>query len=171
MASLARIPFSKDDEGVINGLNTWMMVAAIVHFIGAALFLPCGCFATFGMGMQISVSPIGGILGVVQMLCLMALGVVLIVEGVAIVRARGALEKVVSTDQNDQELLSQAFRHMRLFFTLELAWFALNLLVALLALVVAIVAPELAGPGLQGLGQPGASPFGGGGGFDQGGAW
>lgn len=167
MASIARIPFSQSDEAMINSMSGWMLFLAIVHFLGGAFFLTCGCFGGIGAGASFAVSPVGAALLTLQMLSFLVLGVLLTVEGVMLVQARGALGAVVTSDQNDQELLSRAFNKLKLFFMLELLWFAINIFVGLLGLALAIVAPEMGGGGFGnfnqgGFGQPGG--FGGGGG-------
>lgn len=168
MASLARIPFSPADEQVINTLTGWMLFIAILHFLGGAFFLTCGCFGAMGGGAAMAFSPAGGILTILQMLLMLVLGVVLIVEGVLIVQGRSALSSVVTSDTGDQQYLSDAFKRLKFFFMLELAWFAINILVAIIGLLVALIAPEMAGGGfgdfggLQGggLGGPGYDPGG-----------
>jgi hypothetical protein len=163
MASLTRIPFSPSDDALIGSMNGWMMFAAVMHFIGGAFFLICGCFAIFGTFATFSVSPIGGILSLLQMLSFAVLGIVLLGEGAAIVQARSAFAQVVATDTDDQAQLSTAFKRLKLFFMLELLWFAINVFVAILALLTAIVAPEIAATGFEAFqqgGGGGGSPFG-----------
>lgn len=166
MASLARIPFRPADEQVINTLNGWMLFLAIMHFVGAAFIFLGGCFGAFGAITLLAVNPLWGILTAVQMLLVLVLGVGLVAEGAMLVQARSALSKVVASDVDDQKFLSTAFQRLKFFFMLELVWFALNVFFALLGLVTALVAPEMAGGGLGGLGG-----MGGGAGYDPGGSW
>jgi hypothetical protein len=173
LASLARIPFSPSDEQQINTLTGWMLFMAILHFLGGAFFLTCGCFGAMGGGGMMAVSPAGGILTIIQMLLMLVLGVVLIIEGVMLVQGRSALSSVVTSDTGDQQYLSDAFKRLKFFFMLELVWFAINILVAIIGLLIAIIAPELAGGGFgdfQNLGGGGGG-FGGGPGYDPGGNW
>ncbi len=170
MASLARIPFSPADEQQINTLTGWMLFMAIVHFLLGALCLTCGCFGALGGGAMIQLNPAGGVLTILQMLIWLVLGVVLIIEGVMLVQGRSALASVVTSDTGDQQYLSDAFKRLKFFFMLELAWFGLNIVVAILQLISAFVAPEMAGGGFgdfQNLGGGGL----GGGGYDPGGQW
>ncbi len=168
MASLARIPFSPSDEAQINTLTGWMLFIAIIHFLGGAFFLTCGCFGALGAGGMMAISPAGGVLTIIQMLLMLILGVVLIIEGVMLVQGRSALSSVVTSDTGDQQYLSEAFKRLRFFFMLELAWFAINILVAIIGLLVALIAPEMAGGGFGdfqnlgggGFGDPGYQPGG-----------
>ena len=163
MASLARIPFRPADEQVINTLNGWMLFLAIIHFVGAAFVFLGSCFGGFGAVTLMAINPLWGALTIVQMLLVLVLGVGLVAEGAMLVQARSALSNVVASDVDDQKFLSTAFQRLKFFFMLELVWFALNVLFALLGLVTAVVAPEMAGGGFGGMG--------GGTGYDPGGSW
>jgi hypothetical protein len=169
LASLARIPFSPSDEQVINTLNGWMLFVAIVHFLFGAFCLTCGCFGAIGGGATMALSPAAGIITILQMLVLMVMGVLAIVEGVMLIQGRSALSSVVTSDTGDQQYLSDAFKRLKFFFMLELLWFSFSVLSALLGLILAIVAPELAGGGLQDFG--GFQGGGAGPGFQPGGNW
>lgn len=159
MASVARIPFSPQDETVISTLNGWMLFLAIIHFIGAAFFLLCGCIAVVGAAGQIAQAVLGGIVYTLQMFTLPVLGAIMLAEGIFAIQARAALDKVVSTDQADQQFLTEAFKKLKLFFMLELAWFGVSVVSSLLGMIVTIVAPELAGP--QGFDMSQTGDFGG----------
>ena len=141
--SLARIPFSELDHVVIRKLNGWMLFLAVVHFIAALFALCCGFVATTGAVAAIARSPLGGVIYTGQMMSVPVLGAVMAVEGVFVLQARSALERVWSTDEDDLRHLSTAFRKLKLFFMLELVWFAVSLFTSFAGLLVQVIAPEL----------------------------
>jgi hypothetical protein len=171
MASLARIPFTPEQEGTISTLAGWMLFVLVVHFIAGGLALIGSCLGVFGAVASFSLSPVYGALQVVQMLLVLGLAVALLVQGVLLVQARGALSSVVQTDTSDQEHLSVAFKRLKVFFLVEVGFTGINLLMALVSLGMTFAMPEI--PDLGGGFGPGGG-FGGGGGYNDpygGGSW
>jgi len=166
MASLARIPFRASDEASISSLAGWMTFVAVILFIAGGLGLIFFCLGSVGAVTMVTQAPLVGALQLVQMLLLIVICLLMIVQGVFLVQARGSLKGVVTSDTADQQHLSDAFRRLKLFFLLELGFAGLSLLTTLVMLVMTIVAPEMAGMG-AGMDQGG---FGGGGG-NVGGGW
>jgi hypothetical protein len=145
MASVARIPFTPFEVKTIGSMNGWMMFFAIVHFIaglGSLLFGLLGMLGAMGLVAQ---SPALGIFQALQMMTLLAVAIVLLAEGGAVIMARASLSKMLSTDTHDQDLLSTAFARLKIFFALELAVFVLFFVFAILGAVIAFIAPEQAG--------------------------
>lgn len=141
--SVARIPFTTEEESMISTLNGWMLFLAVVHFIGAAFFLLCGCTALIPAIGAIAASPLGGVAYTLQMFTLPILGALMLVEGVFALQARGALDAMIASDGADQQHLSTAFAKLKLFFMLELGWFAVSAVGAVFSLIATLVAPEL----------------------------
>jgi len=143
--SVARIPFTTEEESMISTLNGWMLFLAIVHFIGAAFFLLCGCFAMLPAFAVIGNNPLGGVAYTLQMFTLPILGALMLAEGVFALQARGALDAMISSDSADQQHLSTAFAKLKLFFMLELGWFAVSAIGGVFGLLVSVFAPEMVG--------------------------
>lgn len=144
MAALARIPFTPQTESVIRQMAGWMLFVAIVHFVLGLLVSLAG----FGGGATVLVA-IGGGGGVEFLIALFlvlvygSLGLVMLLEGILLVRARSALGAVVDSDTNDQEHLSAALRRLEVFFYVEIVLGLLSLLGSVLQIGVALFAPAL----------------------------
>jgi len=164
MASLARIPFTPEQEGTISTLAGWMLFVLVVHFIAGGLALIGSCLGVFGAVASFGVSPVYGALQVVQMLLVLGLAVALLVQGVLLVQARSALSGVVQTDTSDQQHLTVAFRRLKMFFLIEVGFTGLNLLMALVGLGMTFVMPDMAdlGGGFDAGGGGYDDPYGGG---------
>lgn len=136
--SVARIPFSTEDEGVLRQLSGWMLFIAIVHFVGAGLLLLGGCCVLVGgssvlagassMGPGAELGMGMGALFVVIAAFMAVLTAILIFQGVLLVQARSDFNQVVQSDVSDQAYLTSAFRRLKLFFLIEVALGVLGLL-------------------------------------------
>lgn len=142
--SVARIPFTSAEEGVLSQLAGWMLFIAIVHFIGAAfaLFGSCIILGTgvlgAGAASQLGGAQMGLAMIVVAVLVAVA-AIVLLYQGVLLVQARSRFQAVVRTDEADQANLSAGFGKLKLFFAIEVVLGVLGLVSNAGQIVVQIV--------------------------------
>ena len=133
--SLARIPFTQEDEGIIRSLGGWMLFIAILHFIGGGLFGICGCCGAFGAVAQLATLGLSGIVLMLQVLLLVLLSAAWIGQGVLMVQARTAFRGVADTDHADQQFLAEAFKKMKSVFMVEVILGILYLVLNIVTLV------------------------------------
>ena len=152
--SLARIPFTAEDEGIIRSLGGWMLFIAIVHFIIGGLLLICGCFGVFGAVASIATQGIAGILMVVMVAFLALIAVALIGQGVLLVQGRTAFRGVADTDHADQQFLAEAFGKLKTYFLVEVVVGGLGLVMTIIQIVNVLISDvppgAMMGPGAGG---------------------
>lgn len=144
--SVARIPFRAEEEAVVSQLGIWMIILSVLHFIGGAVLLLVGCLGMVGGAVALGAG-LQGVFVVVGVLFLFVLAFALIGQGVVMLMARGAFQKVVATDEADQRYLSEGFRWLKVFFYVEIAVGLLSMVQAIND-VLAVVAGGPAGGGL-----------------------
>ena len=121
--TVARIPFTADDEGAIRQLTGAMMFLLVVNFLFGALMLLGGCLAFAGVPMNFQAHPAAGAGAVLTALAMAVYALGMIGQGAILVQARQALAAVVDTDTSDQLHLSLAFSRLKMFFLLEAVMF------------------------------------------------
>lgn len=142
MIAAARIPFTPADEQVIRQLGTWMTFVGVVHLLLGAVFLTCGGFFGLSVPALLENTPFGAVLGGLQALLLAITALLSVVEGALLIQTRMALSGVLTSDSEDQALISRAIHRLKLFFMTELAFFAFNLLIGVIGVVFRFAAPE-----------------------------
>ena len=143
--TVARIPFSPAQEDSLTMLSRWMLFLVIVHGLLAALFLLGGCLGMVGSFAMFSRSPAGGALQVLNMLIVVLLGGAAGVEVGLLFQTKTELDAVVKIDDADQAHLSTAFTKLKFFFMLEMVFGLGSILINLIGVLLAAVAPELVG--------------------------
>lgn len=117
--TVARIPFSPDDESAIRTLVGTMMFLLVVHFVVGGVFVLGGCLTFMGVPAQFNVHPAAGLGSVLTGLSVFVMGVGMIGQGVLLVQIRRSLDQLVSTDSQDQALMADAFAKLKWFFLAE----------------------------------------------------
>jgi hypothetical protein len=159
--SLARIPFTSEDEGVIRSLVNWMLFVTIaVNFIACGIGLILSCIGGIGVAGMFSISATRGVFTLLSVVFLFLMCATYIGQGVVMVQARGSLQAVATTDDADQAHLSVAFRKLRVVFLIEVVFAVLSLLMQVVQLIASFVVDGPIG-GMPG-GNLGGSGFGGG---------
>lgn len=125
--STARIPFSSDDENAIRMLVATMLFLLVVNFLVGGLGLLGGCISFVGVPARMALHPMAGVASIVTATCTFLYCAGMIGQGALLLQTRSALERVVTTDTHDQQLLGEAFAKLRLFFGLEALMFLLSL--------------------------------------------
>lgn len=146
MPSLARIPFSPATERVLLSLGRWLLFIAIVHFVLGFLVVVGSCATGWFSIAAFDLDALGGTFLVATALLYLGSALLLIVEGVMLVQAKSAFQRVATSDSNDQGELVNAFRRVRVFFMLETLLFALMIAGTLGGAVVTLAWPELGDP-------------------------
>ena len=149
--TVARIPFSPEQEGHLTTLSQWMLFFVVIHALIAVLCIIGGCLGTIGSFGMFAVSAGYGILSLLQMLCMVLLGAAAGVEAGLLFQTKTELDAIVNSDDADQAHLAKAFEKLKLFFMLEIAFGGLGAIINLLAPLMAFVTPEIV-PGVVGIG-------------------
>ncbi len=123
----ARIPFTSDDESAIRTLVGTMLFLLIVNFAFGGLGMLGGCLSFVGLPARMAFHPLAGVALLLTASCTFLYCAGMVGQGVLLVQIRSALERVVTTDTQDQALLAEAFAKLRLFFGLEAVMFLLSL--------------------------------------------
>lgn len=121
--TVARIPFTPEDEGAIRQLTGAMMFLLVVNFIFGALALLGGCFSFVGVPANFSMHPGAGVGALMTAIGVVVYAFGLIGQGALLVQIRQALVAVVETDTGDQQHLSLAFARLKMFFLIEAVLF------------------------------------------------
>jgi hypothetical protein len=142
MTAAARIPFTPADEHVIRQLGTWMTFVGVVHLLLGLVFLTCAGYSGLTVPALLDGTPFGAVLAGVQGLLFAITALLTVVEGALLIQTRMALTGVLTSDSEDQALISRSIHRLKLFFMTELAFFAVNLVVGIVTVVLTWVAPE-----------------------------
>ena len=116
--SVARIPFTPDDERKISSLGTWMMAVAVIHFIIGGLVVLLSCCGLIGIA-QMLTQGLTGILGALRGGLGLLAGPILLGQGYLLVMAKKHMDAVVQTDTDDQAQLASAFKQIKIFVMIE----------------------------------------------------
>jgi len=143
--TVARIPFSPEQEGHLTTLSQWMLFLVVMHGLLAALFLIGGCFGVIGGFSMFAISPFAAILTLLQMIFVVLMGAAAGVEAGLLFQTKTELDAIVNSDDADQAHLATAFDKLKLFFMLEVGFGAATILLNLLGILLAFAAPELQG--------------------------
>lgn len=142
MSAAARIPFTPNDEQVIRQLGSWMTFVGVVHLLLGLGFLIGAGFFGLTVAALLERSMFGAVLGGLQALFFAITALVSVIEGALLIQTRMALTGVLTSDSQDQALISRSIHRLKLFFTAELAFFAFNLGIGVVGVVFGFAAPE-----------------------------
>ncbi|MDQ3035844.1 MAG: hypothetical protein M3Y87_25800 [Myxococcota bacterium] len=123
MMSVARIPFTPDDESAIRTLTGTMLFLLVINFIFGGLGLLGGCLVGFGVVGTMAIHPLAGIGTLIMALAMLLYALGMLGQGALLVQVRRSLDQMLRTDSQDQSLMSDAFAKLRLFFGLEAVLF------------------------------------------------
>jgi len=125
--STARIPFTSEDESAIRMLVGTMLFLLVINFAIGGFGLLGGCLSFLAVPSRLLIHPMAGVASVLTASCMFFYCAGMVGQGVLLVQTRSALERVVTTDTQDQALLGEAFAKLRLFFALEAVMFLLSM--------------------------------------------
>jgi hypothetical protein len=128
--TVARIPFTPDDESAIRMLVGTMLFLLIVNIAFGGLMLLLSCFSFLAVPQQMSFHPMAGIGALLTALGIVLYSLGMIGQGALLVQVRRSLEQLLSTDSQDQALMADAFAKLRIFFGLEAVLFLVGLMLA-----------------------------------------
>src|SRR5690606_32403157 len=108
MSAAARIPFTPNDEQVIRQLGSWMTFVGIVHLLLGLGFLIGAGFFGLTVAALLERSMFGAVLGGLQALFFAITALVSVIEGALLIQTRMALTGVLTSDSQDQALISRS---------------------------------------------------------------
>lgn len=126
--SVARIPFTPDDESAIRTLTGTMLFLLVINFVMGGLALLGGCLTFVGVPSQLAVHPMAGVGAVMTAFAVLLYGAGMLGQGALLVMIRRSLDQLVRTDSQDQALMGDAFAKLRLFFGLEAVLFLVGMM-------------------------------------------
>ena len=125
--TVTRVPFTPEDEGAIRTLTGAMTFLLVVNFIFGGLGVLGGCCSFVGVPARIAIHPLAGLGAGITALGVLLYCAGMVGQGALLMQMRRLLTDVVTSDNQDQALLGQAFHKLRFFFTLEAALFLVGM--------------------------------------------
>lgn len=120
---IKHIPFSPETSVAVNTLNNVMIAIAVVHFIIGGLSLLCCPCTVCGLASTGANTVTTGNLVAIQeafrQISGSVIGLLLFGQAFLLLSARGALNEVINSDEDDQTFLANGLDKLKIFFIAE----------------------------------------------------